>query len=62
MIQTLLKTDAYNGYFIAFRDFEHPAVITSGDNPQKVLEEAQKKGIIDPIITYVPLKGMVQIY
>ena len=43
MIQTLLKTDAYNGHFVAFRDFEHPAVITSGDDLKKSWKKLRKK-------------------
>lgn len=62
MIKTLLKSSNYNGRYIAMKDFDDPAVIADGINPQEAYEKAIKKGLKNPVITFVPIKNMVQIY
>jgi len=62
MIQTLLKENSYNGKFVAFKDFNDHAVIGEGDTPQQALEKAAERGFINPVVTFIPIKGMVQIY
>ena len=44
------------------KDFDDSAVIADGANPQEVYEKAIKKGLKNPVITFVPIKNMVQIY
>ncbi len=63
MSYSLLKDgDKYGGMYVATKAFGDTEVVSSGDNPVKVKEEASKKGIDDPVIFYVPKKGMVSIY
>lgn len=62
MIKTLLKSSAYNGKYVAFKDFKDSAVIGEGATPQEAYEQAIKKGSKNPVVTFVPIKGMVQIY
>jgi len=62
MIKTLLKSSNYNGRYIAMKDFDDSAVIADGANPQEAYEKAIKKGLKNPVITFVPIKNMVQIY
>ena len=62
MIHTLLKNSNYNGKFVAFHSFEDHTVVGEGSTPQLALEKALKKGIKQPVITFVPIKGMIQIY
>lgn len=62
MIKTLLKSSNYNGRYVAMKDFSDSAVIADGVNPQEAYEKAIKKGLKNPVITFVPVKNMVQIY
>ena len=62
MEQTLLKEKKYNGRYVALKDYETRAVIADGKEPQEVYELAVKKGCADPVIVYVPIKGIMQIY
>ncbi|MCX5698903.1 MAG: DUF5678 domain-containing protein [Candidatus Omnitrophica bacterium] len=62
MIQTLLKENSYNGKFVAFKDFNDHTVIGDGNTPQQALEKAAKRGFVNPVVTFIPIKGMVQIY
>ena len=52
----------YGGQYVATKSFTDKNVITSGTNFDRVYEKAQKKGIKDPVVFYVPKKGMVHIY
>jgi hypothetical protein len=62
MEQTLIRERKYNGRYVALKDFDDHVVIADGNDPQEVYELAVKKGYPDPVIIYVPLKDMVQIY
>lgn len=62
MVQTLLKTKEYSGKYIALESFNSYVVIASGGNPKEVYNEALRKGYENPVISYVPIEGMVQIY
>lgn len=62
MDQALIKEKKYSGQYITIKDFNDPTVITHGDNPQKIYEEAIKKGFSEPVIIFVPNEDMVQIY
>lgn len=59
----LLKDgNKYGGKYVATRSFSNSEVLSSGADPAKVLERARKKGARDPVVFYVPVKGMVHIY
>ena len=62
MEQTLLKEKKYSGRFVALRDYDTHVVIADGKVPQEAYEAAVKKGCADPVIVYVPVKGMAHIY
>ncbi|MBU1785243.1 MAG: hypothetical protein KKG95_07910 [Candidatus Omnitrophica bacterium] len=62
MVLTLLKTKSYSGEYVALESFENHNVIASGANPKEVYKEALSKGCKNPVISYVPVEGMVQIY
>ena len=62
MIKTLLKSNAYNGKYVAFKDFNDTSLVGEGATPQEAYDQAIKKGSENPVITFVPIKGMVQIY
>lgn len=62
MGQTLIKEKKYSGCYVAIEDFDKGVVISSGKDPQKVYEEAVKKGYFEPVIAFIPSKDIVQIY
>ena len=62
MEQVLIKEKKYSGYYVTIEDFDKRDVISYGDDPQLVYEEAVKKGYLEPVIVFVPTKDMVQIY
>ena len=62
MEQILLKDKKYSGRYVALEDYDTQIVIADGKDPQEAYEIAVNKGFADPVILYVPVKGMVQIY
>jgi hypothetical protein len=52
----------YCGKYIATKSFEDTNIISSGIDPVKVVKEAKKKGANDPVLIYIPEKGMTHIY
>ena len=47
---------------MALKDFADQTVITDGKTPKEVLEKAIGRGYQNPVILFVPIKDMVQIY
>lgn len=64
MNHTLIQnqTVCYGGQYVAFKEFEDHVVIASGPTPQEVYDEAVAKGYKDPVVAFVPPRGIVQIY
>lgn len=62
MEQVLIKDKKYSGQYVAIKDYNEPTVISHGDDPQKIYEEAIQRGYPEPVILFVPSKDMVQIY
>ena len=62
MIQTLMRDNSFNGQYVAMKSFRDHSVVGSGNSPQEAHKKAVQKGCLDPVITFVPTKGMVQIY
>lgn len=62
MEQSLIKEKKYNGKYVAMEDFNSATVISDGSDPKEVYEKAVKKGYSSPVIIFVPVKDMVQIY
>jgi hypothetical protein len=61
--QVLVKNGAkYGGMYVATKSFKDKNVVTSGNDLVSVYKEAQKKGVEEPVVFYVPKKGMVHIY
>ncbi|MCX5905310.1 MAG: DUF5678 domain-containing protein [Proteobacteria bacterium] len=54
--------EKYSGKYVAKKSFKNKNVVCSGKNLTKVYESAKRKGIKDPVVFFVPLKGMVQVY
>lgn len=62
MANTLIKDEKYNGKYVAVKDFTDQTIIADGKSPNEVFENAIKKGVNNPVIFFVPTRGMVQIY
>lgn len=54
--------DKYSGKYVAIRDFTDKNVVSCGDDAVSVFNDAVRTGIEDPVIFYVPKKGVVHIY
>lgn len=52
----------YGGKYVATRSFKDKNVISAGSDPVKVIQEAKDKGAKDPVLIYIPIKGMIHIY
>ena len=44
------------------KDFKDHRVIGDGTTPTEAHKKALEKGFKNPVITFVPIKGVVQIY
>lgn len=62
MVQTLIKDSGYEGRYVTLKSFEDSTVISDGITPHEAYEKAIKKGVAKPVLVFVPLKDMVQIY
>lgn len=64
MDQTFINSDTvcYGGQYIALRAFNDPIVIAHGLEPKVVYEKAVSSGCSEPVIAFVPPKGIVQVY
>jgi len=60
--KTIVKTNKYNGRYVALSDFEGTKVISSSKSVEKAYANAQKKGYDDPVVVYIPKKNEVNIY
>ncbi len=62
MISPLINTSSYNGKYVAMKSFEDHTIVGEGSSPQEAFNKAVKKGCGNPVITFIPIKGVVQIY
>lgn len=62
MVQTLIKDSSYEGRYVTLKSFDDSTIISDGATPQEAYEKAIEKGHIKPVLIFVPLKDMVQIY
>ena len=54
--------DSYSGLYVALRSFADRAALCHGSVPEDVLSAAKKLGVADPVLVFVPEKGMIHIY
>lgn len=62
MEKVLVNSDKYNGQYVAIISADDNTIVGSGNTPDEALSEAQKKGIQNTFILYVPDKDLVHIY
>ena len=56
------NAELYDGKYVATRSFIDKDVVCSGDDAVQVYNEAQKAGVKDPVVFYIPEKEMIHIY
>lgn len=52
----------YSGQYVTTRSFRSKTVVTCGKGPVKAYKEAQRKGVKDPVLFFVPEEDMRHIY
>jgi hypothetical protein len=62
MEKILVSTDEFNGRYVAMKSFEDNTIVGVGDDPEKALKDAERKGVKNPVLLYVPEKDIVHIY
>ena len=54
--------EKYSGQYVAVKSFSDREVISSGSQPVDVLNAAKEKGFKEPVLIYIPEKGLVHVY
>lgn len=62
MKQALIKEKKYQGKYVAVKNMKDTKVIASGRTLKITFEKAVKKGLVKPLLIYVPEKDSVHIY
>lgn len=62
MGNTLLKDKKFNGRYVALKNFNEKTIIADGKDLNEVYFKAAQKGCDEPVVLFVPVKDMVQIY
>ena len=60
--QVLVANKKYIGKYVAMKSFTDRTVVASGKDHDGVVDRAQKKGIMFPVVIFVPEKDMIHIY
>jgi hypothetical protein len=58
----LIRGRQYEGQYVAVESYNNTKVIAANKDPLRVVAEAERKGFADPLIVYVPPKGVISIY
>ncbi len=56
------NADLYSGKYVAVRSFTDREVISHGEIPLDVVTEAKEKGCKEPVLLFIPEKGMLNVY
>ena len=59
---TLVSGHQYEGKYVALKSFSDNTVVAYGEAPVDALKEAEKKGITDPVVVFVPQSNMTHVY
>ncbi len=62
MVQVLVKDRKYAGKYVAINDFDSSKVVAAGETPYEAYTRAIFKKCMNPVIMFIPLKDLVQIY
>ncbi len=62
MEKILINSNEYGGRYVAVKSFEDNTVVGVGDDPERALKDAERRGFKNPVLLFVPEKDIVQIY
>jgi len=62
MERILVTTDEFNGRYVAVKSFDDNTIVGVGDDPERALKDAERKGFKNSVLLYVPERDVVQIY
>jgi hypothetical protein len=54
--------DLYWGEYVAVKSFTDREVVSHGEIPLDVVNEAKEKGFKEPVLLFIPEKGMLNVY
>lgn len=60
--QVLITEEGYAGKYVALRSLVDRSVVAFGDDPKTVMEKARQKGCSEPVIFFVPQRGISLVY
>jgi hypothetical protein len=60
--QVLVRDEKYRGQYVALKSFDDNTVVGSGKTPLSALKKARASGVQDPVIVFVPPKGMARVF
>ncbi len=58
----LITEEGYEGKYVAMRSMSERTIIASGSDPDAVMKQANKKGVTDPVIFFVPSHDITLVY
>ena len=61
-LHTLRIPEKYGGQYIAKRSWQSRDIIAHSQNMDQVIKRAEKQGVAEPVIMFVPKHNMVCIY
>lgn len=62
MEKILVATNEFNGCYVAMKSVDDNTIVGFGEDPEKALKDAEAKGIMEPVLLYIPEKDLVHIY
>jgi hypothetical protein len=60
--KVLIAEKGYEGKYVAMRSMSDRTIIASGNNPDAVMKQANKQGVTDPVIFFVPNHDITLVY
>ena len=60
--RVMVNNRKYIGKYVAMKSFNNRTIIASGKDPIDVMGRAERKGFPDPLVIFVPPKGMANIF
>ncbi|MDI7260448.1 MAG: DUF5678 domain-containing protein [Thermodesulfobacteriota bacterium] len=62
MEKSLVSSEEYNGRYVAVKSFDDNTIVGVGDDPERALNDAERKGFKNPVLLSVPERDVVRIY
>lgn len=58
----LVAEDKYEGKYVALRSFTDGEVVSSGDDPVRVMQAAREQGVASAVLFFVPARDVTFVY